>query len=1132
MVLSVNDHYFEEINKKTNEIYLIAQRVRSKGLDPASTVEVTLARDLAERVEGALKLSGLAKRIRELLGSINRVQAAFKIVEEIIYGKFGKFTDERAAELGLRTALAILTEGITAAPIEGIDSVKIKRNLDGTPYLAIYYAGPIRSAGGTEQGLTVVIGDYMRNLLKLDRYKPTNAEIERFIEELRAYERAVSRFQYHVNDDVLKYVLWRIPVEVTGIATDPLEVTGHKNLERIETNAVRGGALRVINDGVVGKANKIWKIVSQLGFEGWNWLREVKTNNEDQNVLGIKPNDKYMTDIIAGRPILSGPSQSGGFRLRYGRARNTGLAAVGIHPATMTILNETIAIGTQLRLERPGKSATVLPVDTIEPPIVKLKNGSVIVASTDTKYEDISQILFIGDILISFGDFLENNHPLIPAGYCEEWWAEELASTINEKFNGDVEKASSYTGIEIEKIIKYLKNPLREKPCALDALKISERLSIPLHPKYVYDWRKLNIDEVLMLRSWIMRALEKNSHVTDEVYLKLIPECKRILEKALIPHKIIDGWLYLGEEILILRKLLLDTEIENFSKLNDLFKILSIASGIKLRPKYTSFIGVRIGRPEKAKRRALKPPVQVLFPTGKITRDLIKIKEKYKKTFAELCVRKCNSCNYITYKSICPNCGQILRENLWKYCSKCNVVLNTNMEKCQFCGSSLTMYKGYIIDIDAEISKIMKKFGINIKCLRGVRKLSSLHKIPEPIEKGLLRSFYGLYVYKDGTIRFDATNAPLTHFKPKEIGTSINTLKMLGYEKDFLGADLRDEEQILELKIQDVILPKNSSEYLVRIANFIDDLLVKFYGLNPYYNVRRPEDLIGHLIIGIAPHTYSGVIGRIIGFTDANVCYAHPYWHAAKRRNCDGDEDSIILALDALINFSIYYLPNKKGRLMDSVYLLTTNINPVEVDDESHNIETHSRFGLEFYESSLKCLEPKDLLNIIDIVKNHLEKQSQYTCIKFLHDTASINNGPKVNMYKRLKNIKDKVKLQMELAHKILAVDVTEVATRLLSHHFLPDLMGNLKSFLTQKVRCIKCNSSYRRVPISGRCKKCGGKLLLTVHEASIKKYLELIYLIAERYKIDEYTVQRIKLVNNSLKSMFSPENGKQLKLL
>jgi len=41
--------------------------------------------------------------------------------------------------------------------------------------------------------------------------------------------------------------------------------------------------------------------------------------------------------------------------------------------------------------------------------------------------------------------------------------------------------------------------------------------------------------------------------------------------------------------------------------------------------------------------------------------------------------------------------------------------------------------------------------------------------------------------------------------------------------------------------------------------------------------------------------------------------YAHPLWHAAKRRNCDGDEDAIMLALDPLLNFSKTYLPQQSG---------------------------------------------------------------------------------------------------------------------------------------------------------------------------------------------------------------------------
>ena len=171
---------------------------------------------------------------------MSREALAFKITEQIINGKFGALGAREAAEQAIRTALAILTEGITAAPIQGIARVEIKSNSDRTNYLAIYYAGPIRSAGGTEQALTIIVGDYIRRLLKLDSYKPTEEEVCRFIEEVRLFERAVARFQYHISDEELRRALQNIPVEVTGTASDPVEVSSFRNLPRIETNKVRG----------------------------------------------------------------------------------------------------------------------------------------------------------------------------------------------------------------------------------------------------------------------------------------------------------------------------------------------------------------------------------------------------------------------------------------------------------------------------------------------------------------------------------------------------------------------------------------------------------------------------------------------------------------------------------------------------------------------------------------------------------------------------------------------------------------------------------------------------------------------------------------------------------------------------
>ena len=69
-----------------------------------------------------------------------------------------------------------------------------------------------------------------------------------------------------------------------------------------------------------------------------------------------------MDDVIAGRPIFAFPSTRGGFRLRYGRSRNTGLSAVGIHPATMPVVEGFLAAGTQMRLELPGKGGVTCPL--------------------------------------------------------------------------------------------------------------------------------------------------------------------------------------------------------------------------------------------------------------------------------------------------------------------------------------------------------------------------------------------------------------------------------------------------------------------------------------------------------------------------------------------------------------------------------------------------------------------------------------------------------------------------------------------------------------------------------------------------------------------------------------------------
>ena len=193
------------------QAYDIAQNNKQKGLDNNLDVECKIIIDLPDRIKNLIDIP-VDERIRELLKKNDKELTALTIAEEIALGKFGFFDKEKSLDLAIRTGLAILTDGVTVAPLQGIANIKIKNNDDGTSHIAIYFAGPIRSAGGTEAALTLIIADKVGKTLGIDRYHITQNEIGRMIEELRLYEREVSNFQYKVNDSELKYTLEHIPI--------------------------------------------------------------------------------------------------------------------------------------------------------------------------------------------------------------------------------------------------------------------------------------------------------------------------------------------------------------------------------------------------------------------------------------------------------------------------------------------------------------------------------------------------------------------------------------------------------------------------------------------------------------------------------------------------------------------------------------------------------------------------------------------------------------------------------------------------------------------------------------------------------------------------------------------------------
>ncbi|HHE75820.1 MAG TPA: DNA polymerase II large subunit, partial [Candidatus Aciduliprofundum boonei] len=378
-----------------------------------------------------------------------------------------------------------------------------------------------------------------------------------------------------------------------------------------------------------------------------------------------------------------------------------------------------------------------------------------------------------------------------------------------------------------------------------------------------------------------------------------------------------------------------------------------------------------------------------------------------------------------------------------------------------------------------------------------------------------------------GTVRSDMSDIALTHFRLKEIGLSVEKAKELGYTHDYLGQELVSDEQLCELKVQDIIIPKHAGDYLIKVANYVDELLEKFYKMRRFYNVRRREDLIGHLVIGLAPHTSAGILGRIIGFSEASVGFAHPFFHAAKRRNCDGDEDSIMLLLEGLLDFSRKFLPSTRGGLMDAPLVLTTRITPTEIDKEALNVDVMERYPLEFYYATLAFKKPDEVKDIMDFVKKRIGTWKQYQGFRFTHDTKDINIGVTKSAYKVLGPMAEKMESQLELARKVRAVDEHDMATRIISHHFIPDIMGNLKKFGTQRFRCKKCNAKFRRIPLSGKCPYCGGELTLTVYEKGVKKYLDKALRLTEEYKVPKYLRQRVLVLKEAIDSLMVEDEEK-----
>ena len=1152
--------YFDSLETDVKRAYEVAKKARKKGFDPEEGISVPLAKNMAERVEGLITSvapqiagQGVSERISELEKEHGTLswKVALVIAKEVAEEKFCSFKSKiEAMEVGIRTGFAYHTVGVVAAPLEGFVELKLKKRRDGKEYFALFFSGPIRGAGGTAMGVCMLIADYVRKQLGYAEYDPDDMEIKRIPTEMYDYHDRVTNLQYKPSEEEIMFITKNLPVEVDGDPTENIEVSNYKDLPRIETNRIRGG-MALVMSMIALKAPKLWKQVGKWGedFEmgHWGWLEQFlkiqktakakgqkvdKKDNSSGDKPKITPDGTFIADLVSGRPVLTHPLAYGGFRLRYGRSRVSGYSSCSIHPATMIVLNSYIATGTQIKTERPGKAASVTSCDTIEGPIVVLKDGKTLRLRTQEQaqevLEEVKDIVFLGDILFSYGDFLDRAHPLVPVGVTEEQYAAQLKRLIEtnpEIYNRKIEEA----GIGNERLNSLLNYPLIHKPTLKEALAISKNLDFYMHPEFTPYFTGISAQDALRLLSYIKRAKIEGGKKLRKLVL-LLKEEKALLESCGIPHEVsANTYTVLDEELsevfLNAFSELFDPEkgdellkelADRASNFKNSLELINYASSIEFRDRAGTFIGARMGRPEKAKMRKLTGSPHGLFPVGEQGGRMRSLQSAVEKGYIEA--------DFSEYK--CPSCGKL---SVFPLCDNCG-------EKAELTEQQHSRRR---IDVRAHFKKSLEQIKIRDfpEMIKGVRGTMNKTKLPEHPAKSILRAVNDVYVNKDGTIRYDMTELPITHFKPKEIGTDIERLKQLGYETDIFGKKLESDEQILELKPQDVVIsscPESpdepADEVLFRIGKFVDDLLVRLYGLKPYYNFKDRRDTVGSIVIGLAPHTSAGIVGRVIGYSKTQSMMCHPLYHAAMRRDTDGDESCVIMLMDALLNFSRKFLPDRRGsRTMDAPLVLTSILDPAEVDDMVHNLDIDWRYPAELYDVADEYKMPWDVK--ITTLGEHLGTPLQYEKMGFTHDTASINNGVICSAYKLLPSMQEKLYGQMDIAEKVRAVNKNDVARLVIEKHLIRDIKGNLRKFSQQGFRCVNCNEKFRRPPLSGVCSACNGRVIFTISEGSIIKYLEPAKSLVKAYNLPPYLAQTIMLLDDRIEEVFGREKEKQVGL-
>jgi len=1112
--------YFEEnIKDKEFSVQLLKERAFITELKEAKTgtpqgqraIEGPIFNTMEEKLAFLLGQEELVNVIRQCESSSDRIAFARKLADKLLQFYATESTESKLNKI-LKVLVGVFTEGIVTTPIDGLCEATIDPKGN---FPCLHFAGPIRAAGGTVMGVIIIACMYLAKKFGLADYVPTAQEIQRCTSECVDYSK-IHLTQIRPSVMQLDHVVRNCPVMIDGPETQIQEVSIHKVLPRINKSRIRGGVCLVVIQGLVIRAKKVINNCKPFDI-AIPWMQQLVRIGATVRVKGSRTTDKENKYTLSiGRPILSINSAYQGFKLRLGTTSTTSICGSNLHPKAIELLG-FLNIGSQVVLDSPGKGSVISGSCTdLNAPIVRYADG--VREYEEGTRDSVLQVLDSGEIIVSLGDFLEFNTIVPKRDYCNGMFRKQtgykidpLSITDENVFEKNVPKIPPRLGL-------YLNNLTFQEYRWLSKIPVQ---------KLIKDERTLNL-----LHRLVVPYTIQNNHlkITNKNIYRYYMDCITTIVDPFDYYRFQEEQTPggIGSSFLI-------------EYLNS-----RMASGnVQLCEKGVCTLFMRVGRCEhiaqtklKSKFKKTKSVVHSLLeyvPSKGDTESFWASVPKQRYGYNSYYLRYCFDCKAEGVKPNCERCNGAT--------TICRVCCNEYIKEIQFMKSTHASHKArrYIthytnfLDLLKEVRMEELQRGTCIMdTSKKINFLCSTNKIrhPEEIIVGLLRSKYSIQTSKDGTFRITAPNLPCSHFTPHEANVSIPTLLGLGYQKDIHGAPLQKNDQYLYLKEQDVIISQEVAEILYRGTLFIDELLQFHYGLtDPYYGFQSYKQLPGTSLFSISPHTSSGSLCRILGFTANRGVYNNPLLICSRRRDCDGDMDAYGLALDSYINSSKYYTNEGIGALMSVPLTYTSEIILKNVGKEIYNLEIKKGYYDELDLDNNRRHNPEDILKrspesfLSSYLKNEETSNRAPTPDEFQLNTPGmkLNHKTLANYYIDSETNVEKIQHMERLMQLTPYIPHYDALLGILEGHILPDIKGNFNAYFKQKYKCSTCKAEYSVDPLSSKCLHCfQGVLRPTVYEGMVLKYVPLLQRL--RKNIQEQAPDRtvIRILSEKVQQLYN----------